>query len=294
VGGRINLAANSIIAMIDKETGMLVSWKIRGRELLASPLRLNFWRPPVNNDEGAKLPRELAVWRRAGADAKAVSVEVRQDGADTVVDSRLRIPAGESEASVQWRMHPSGRLSVAVEFSPKGQLPMIPRVGMQCALTAIAANTVTWFGKGPHESYVDRKSGAWTAVHSGVVPQLFHRYLDPQEAGNRTEVRWARIMPAFAMDGFRVDATGDSLLSISLYPASPDDIELARHPSDLRTRDRVFLNLDHLQMGLGGTNSWGEQPLDRYRIKPSGDYAWSFLITPQPAVPSPEPSAPGP
>lgn len=281
VGGRINLSANSIIAMIDKDTGMLVSWKIRARELLASPFHLNFWRPPVNNDEGAKLQREMAVWRRAGADAKAVSVESRQEGSDIVVESKLKIPAGDSEATVQWRMHPSGQLSVSVEFLPKGQLPMIPRIGMQAGLSPINANSVTWFGKGPHENYVDRQAGAWTAVHSGIVPQLFHGYLDPQESGNRTGARWVRIMPAFSMDGFRADATGDSLLAFSVYTASPDDIELARHPSDLRQMNRYYLNLDHQQMGLGGTNSWGERPLEKYRIAPKGSYRWSFMLSPE-------------
>ncbi len=279
-GDRITLSGGKVTAVIDRKSGALSSWQHDGRELLLSPLRLNFWRPPTNNDEGARYPRNLAVWRRAGEDAAAVSLETKQDGADALVIARIDIPAGDSEALVQWRLHPSGQLSVAVEFTSKGSLPIIPRIGMQAAMPA-AINNLAWFGKGPHENYYDRSSGAWTAIHAVAGNQIFHRYLDPQEAGNRGEVRWAHFSPMAGGEGFRVDATGDSLLSVSAYPASQNDLELARHPSDLAGSDRIHVNIDHLQMGLGGTNSWGEQPLEKYRIPPQGVYRWSFLLTPE-------------
>lgn len=283
--GAITLSAGKTVAVIDRESGMLSSWKHDGRELLLSPLRLNFWRPPTNNDEGARLPRELAVWRRAGANATATSVEAKEDGGDALVTSAIAIPAGESAATVRWRLHPSGQLSVAVEFAPKGQLPMLPRVGMQCAMAA-GIDTLSWFGKGPHENYIDRHSGAWTAVHTAAGNTLFNRFLDPQEAGNRGEVRWARFLPAAGGDGLRVDATGDSLLAVSVYPVSQDDIELARHPADIAKGDRVFVNIDHAQMGLGGTNSWGERPLEKYRLSPQASYRWSFMLSPE-SIPAP-------
>ncbi len=287
----VTLTGGKTVAMIDKKSGVLSSLKHEGKEILLSPLRLNFWRPPTNNDEGAKLPRQLAVWRRAGADATAISVEAKEEGNEVLAVSRIKIPAGDSEAKVQWWLHPSGQLSVEVEFTPKGLLPMIPRLGMQCSLPA-AVNSLTWFGKGPHETYADRSSGAWTAVHSIGIAQLFHRYTDPQESGNRSDVRWARFVPAAGGEGFQVDATGDSLLAVSAYPVSPDDIELARHPADLVMGDRIFVNIDHRQMGLGGTNSWGELPLEKYRIAPQGTYRWSFLLTPESIVA--QPAAEGP
>ncbi len=274
----VTLSAGKTVAVVDKKSGVLSSWKINGKELLLSPLHLNFWRPPTNNDEGARLPRQLAVWRRAGAEATATGVEVKEEGNDAIVTSRLKVPAGESSAVLNWRMHPSGQLSVAVEFTPQGNLPMIPRLGMQCRVPA-GVNSLSWHGKGPHENYVDRSRGAWTTVHNGSVPQLFNRYLDPQESGNRTETRWVRFTPAGGGTGLRADAGGDSLLSFSAYPYSPDDIELARHPADLQQGEAVWLNLDHRQMGLGGTNSWGELPLEHYRIPARGTYRWSYLLT---------------
>ncbi|MCW1883859.1 DUF4981 domain-containing protein [Luteolibacter flavescens] len=292
---RVTLSGGKAVAVIDKKSGVLVSWKQEDKELLLAPLHLNFWRPPTNNDEGAKLPRQLAVWRRAGIDATATSVEARQEGADAVALSKLAIPAGESQAEIEWRMHASGQLSVAVKFTPQGQLPMIPRIGMQCEMP-VAIDRLSWLGKGPHENYADRREGAWTSVHSGTISQLFNRYLDPQESGNRGEVRWARFLPASGGAGFKVDATGESLLSISAYPVSQDVLELARHGADIRATDSIHVNIDHRQMGLGGTNSWGELPLEKYRIPAEGVYEWSFLLTletaPMPRRPAGVPGLP--
>jgi beta-galactosidase len=278
--GHVTLSGGKVIAVIDKKSGMLSSWKTEGKEMLQSSMRLNFWRPPTNNDEGAKLHRQLAIWRRAGEDAEALAVTAREDGKDAVAASRIHVPAGESQATVEWRMHPSGQLSVAVTFTPKGNLPMIPRLGMRCGVPALI-DSVQWFGKGPQENYEDRRSGTWNAIHAGTAVQLFHGYADPQESGNRTEVRWARFTPSLGGTGFRADATGDSLLSISTYPVSQDDIELARHPSDLVANGTTQVNLDYRQMGLGGTNSWGELPLEKYRIPAKGEYRWSFRLTPE-------------
>ena len=160
---------------------------------------------------------------------------------------------------------------VEASVEPRGDnLPIIPALGMQCQLNRELINW-SWFGKGPHENYVDRKSGAWTSIHRGTVPQLFHRYADPQEAGNRTEIRWATF-PAPNSSGLRIDAAGNDLLEIGAAPCTPDDIELARHAVDLRMNQTITVNINHRQMGLGGTNSWGQEPLPKYRIQPSGRY----------------------
>jgi beta-galactosidase len=276
----VTIAGGKTIAVIDRKSGMLSSLKHEDRELLLSPLRLNFWRPPTNNDEGAKLPRQLAVWRRAGEEASATSVQAAKQGKEVTVISQINIPAGQSTARVEWKLHPSGQLAVATTFSPKGPLPMIPRIGMQCSV-ASAVNTMTWHGKGPHEAYVDRQAGTWTTVHSGTINQLFNRYLDPQESGNRLNVRWARFTPSGGGPALRVDTADEQLIAVAVYPVSQDQIQLARHSSDLRQTKQTYINIDHRQMGLGGTNSWGELPLPKYRLSPNEVYRWSFLLSPE-------------
>ena len=137
----------------------------------------------------------------------------------------------------------------------------------------------TWYGKGPQENYVDRNSGSWTTIHEAVVPAAFHRYTDPQEAGNRTEIRWATLTSPAGGSGLRVDATGDHLLEMSVYPCSAADITLAMHPTELPLRDFHTLNIQHRQSGLGGTNSWGAVALPKYQIPADREYKFSFLLS---------------
>ena len=288
----VTLSGGKSVAVIDRGTGMLSSWKIDGKELLAAPLRLNFWRPPNNNDEGAKLPRSLSVWRRAGENAKAISLESGEEDGTAFANTRIAVPAGRSEAAVTWRMHPSGQLAVDAVFTPQGNLPMIPRIGFQTQLSS-NLRQFNWFGKGPHESYVDRQTSAWTSVHTSSVVQLSHPYVDPQEVGNLTGVRWARWIPSANGTGLRADATGDSLLSVSSYLVSQDDLEIAHNAADISAGPAITVNIDHRQMGVGGTNSWGELPLEKYRIEPTGVYRWSFLLTTE-TVSAPPSSGPLP
>ncbi|MGL5017793.1 MAG: hypothetical protein ACRDBP_06650, partial [Luteolibacter sp.] len=117
---------------------------------------------------------------------------------------------------------------------------------------------------------------------------LFHRYIDPQESGNRTGIRWATISSPMGGSSLKVDATGDSLLEMACYPCSAADIQLAMHSSEIPPRDFHTVNLDHRQSGLGGTDSWGATALPQYLIRADKPYQWSYLLsfseTPAPPV----------
>lgn len=278
VDGRVVVTAGDVKVAVDRATGTVVSFARAGKEILASPLRLNFWRPTTNNDEGANFDETLKIWRLAGHHATATSVTVTQDGNDVLVKAELAIPAGTSSATLAYRITGAGQIAVDCTFRPAGKLPMLPRLGMQAQL-AVELQSWTWFGKGPHENYADRNTGAWTTVHSGMVSNMFHSYVDPQESGNRTNIRWATFRNLMGGVSLRIDASGPHLLEMGAYPCLPEQIELARHPADIPLESAVTLNLDHRQMGLGGTNSWGQWPLEAYRIEPKGEYHWAFNLT---------------
>lgn len=273
----VTIKAKDLVVVIDKAAGVPTSIRHKDQEWLISPLRLNFWRPTTNNDEGAKLHHKLKIWQRAGERASASSVKVSQEGADVVVVSNLKIPAGESAATATFRITGGGSLTIDTEFRPAAALPDIPRIGYQARIPA-GAMSCKWYGRGPHENYIDRKTGSWTTIHEALVPSMFHRYVDPQESGNRSEIRWASLANPMGGSALRFDATGESLLEMAIYPCSPDDIAMAMHPSELPKRDYHTLNIDHRQSGLGGTNSWGELALPEYRLSPGKTYRWSFLI----------------
>ena len=275
-------------ATIGTHSGMIDS-----SPALTAPFRFDFWRPMTNNDEGAGYQRSLRLWRDAGPAARAESVATTVRGGVVEVRSEIRIPAGDSTATVIWEFHPSGQVRVSPTVRLRGSLPIVPRIGMRCGVAADFSHC-TWYGRGPQENYEDRHAGAWTGIHSGEVAELFHRYVDPQEAGLRTGVRWFQLADPQRGVGFRIESATEQPLEFAVIPVTTLSLEAGRNAVDLVEPGEYVVRIDHRTMGLGGTNSWGEQPLDRYRIKPSGDYAWSFLITPQPSAPRADPSAPGP
>jgi beta-galactosidase len=276
--GKITVVAKDLTAIMDKSTGVLTSIQSKNGEWLVSPLQLNFWRPTTNNDEGAKLNHKLAVWQYAGAKAKATQVTAAQDGKDVTLTAALQIPAGDSSATVQYRITGNGQILVDTEFRAGKDLPTIPRIGFQARIPN-KTPLLQWHGKGPHENYIDRSTGAWTTVHNGFIPSLFHLYADPQEAGQRTAIRWATLSNPAGGNSLRVDATGEHLLEMSVYPCAAADITLAAHPDEIPQRDFQTLNLDHRQSGLGGTDSWGALALQKYLLQPNNTYRWSFMLT---------------
>jgi beta-galactosidase len=274
----ITVKGGDVTAVIDKTRGVITSLRQKNQEWLVSPLHLNFWRPPTNNDEGAQLDHKLKVWQYAGQRAAADKVYASKRDKDVIVTAELNIPASDSKATVTYRFNGNGQLEITTEFRPGKKLPMIPRIGYQCE-TSNRAQLLKWFGRGPHENYIDRKAGAWTTIHQGMVPSLFHRYVDPQDSGNRSEVRWLTLNSPAGGGSLRVDATGESLLEFSAYPCAAKDITLAMHPTELPKREFFTLNIDHRQSGVGGTNSWGALPLNQYCIHPDKTYRWSFMLT---------------
>ncbi|MEO5917798.1 MAG: glycoside hydrolase family 2 TIM barrel-domain containing protein [Luteolibacter sp.] len=274
----ITLNAPDVVVTIDKKRGYISSIKSKDQEWLQSPLGLNFWRPTTNNDEGAKLNHLLKVWQYAGARATATKASVTQEGNDVVVTAELAIPANQSTATIRYRFTGNGQLSIDTEFRPGKGLPTIPRIGYQFE-TSSRTPVWKWYGNGPHENYTDRKTGSWTTIHEGSIPALFYRYIDPQESGNRTGIRWAMLSSPAGGSNLRVDATGESLLEMSCYPCTATDITLAMHSGEIPPRDFYTINLDHVQSGLGGTNSWGALALPKYQIPADKNYHWSFLMS---------------
>ena len=259
--------------VINKKTGQLTSYSIDDRELLASPLHLNFWRPPVDNDRANKFGDRSGAWRNAGPNATVTKIT---NPTENSVSFDLKIPVGGTTGNITYTIGDNGTLDIKVTVSPKGTQGQIPRLGMQCTVPA-EYHTIKWFGNGPHETYVDRKAGAWVGQWSSSVDDLFFPYVEPQETGNLTDLRTLSLLNKDGQ-GFTATANDKDLLSGGTYPCLMSDLEGRRHPVDIPKRDVVTLNIDHKQVGLGGTNSWGARPLPQYEIPAKGTYSWSFSL----------------
>ena len=268
----------------DRETGALESIRRNGREMIKKGLELNFWRPYTDNDLGSKLASECYPWRNAGKEAEVVSMSIESNS----IVSRYRLPEklDGSEATVSYLVGSDGGIDVEVRFLPASDtLPLMPRFGITLTLDGKYDN-VRWFGRGPHASYEDRKSGAFVGLYEGSVWDQFFPYDRPQENANKTDVRWMELTSQEGgpdAGGLKVIGTPVISTSVYMFPnddlAEPDIKKHQRHLSDVTRKDMVTWNIDLRQMGVGGDDSWGAFPHPQYLIQ-AQKMEFSFRIVP--------------
>ncbi|CAM5374118.1 Beta-galactosidase OS=Tsukamurella paurometabola (strain ATCC 8368 / DSM / CCUG 35730 / CIP 100753 / JCM 10117 / KCTC 9821 / NBRC 16120 / NCIMB 702349 /NCTC 13040) OX=521096 GN=Tpau_0998 PE=3 SV=1 [Tsukamurella paurometabola] len=265
--------------------GGLVSYRVGEgdtyRELLDSMPLPNFWHAPTSNERGWKMPARDGMWLvasrypRPDAGAGRTSVERADDGA-VMVRCRYILPTSpESTCSVEYTVTPDGRVAVQVDVDPAPGLPDMPEFGMSLALPA-PYHRLTWFGDGPHECYVDRRAAARLGIHSIDTREALTPYIRPQEAGNRTGVRWAEVTDEH---GYGMRLEGRESMELAVTPWTPYEVENARHPEDLPPIRRTILRPALMRRGVGGDDSWGSLPHPEYRL-PAGQrmrFAFDFL-----------------
>ncbi len=271
------------------EEGFLASLKASGSEILASPLIMNLWRAPTEND-GLKLFMDLKghpdfefyckdkamyLWLDAGFDGLMFSlVDMRVDaslGGLSILHEVAGRGGRKAGRFVQrWSFGPEGpHCSFVFDLDPG--LPELPRIGLSSALVA-GHETVRWYGRGPHECYSDRKAGAALGLWSSTVDALQVPYVLPQENGNRTDTRWVEFGTGNGRT-LRVASAGRFDFTASHHEAA--QLWKARHTHELLRRPQTFITLDIAQRGLG-TASCGPDTLERYRLRPG---VWSLDLS---------------
>jgi beta-galactosidase len=275
----ITVKGQGFAVSIGRASGALESFRAGARELVAGPLVPNFWRAPLDNDIGYLLlndmPKRCAVWKASGPGRRVSAVRVARLSPQVVrVTAEATLPAGDSPYVTTYTVYGSGDVVVEGRFTPgRGPLPELPRFGMQMAVPA-SLSTMTWLGRGPHENYWDRATGAAVGLWSGEVADLVHEYVRPQENGNRTDVRWLALTDR---GGAGLLASGLPLLSVSAWPYTMEDLERAAHTNELPRRDTITVNLDYRQTGVGGDDGWGARPHAEYTLGPK-PYAYRFRL----------------
>lgn len=263
----------------DRSSGQMTSYVVGDREMLSGPLGLNFWRAPTDNDRGYKMPEICAVWKSAGTESTVAGYSASVDSGCVDLKFDLSVPAGDSAAVLAYRIFGDGAVRVGLEFSPSGEdLPVVPRVGMSCRLKPLY-DLWSWYGRGPWENHRDRNTGYPVGVYSGKVKDLWFPYLEPQETANRTDVRWASFTDENGK-GLKISSADGELMEVGAYPFSQADLENFSHPHEIPTRDYVTVQISDAQMGVGGENSWGAWPLDKYLLPADRKYQYAFLIQP--------------
>lgn len=269
---------NDFTIVFDTSTGNIIDWKYKNNDLLRRGLQPNFWRVPTNNDRGTGMPRRSASWRNVeqGRTLDSFTVNKKDEGVySIIVESSLE--PGSSVYNVSYLLKGDGSVEVSVMFE-KGDpdLPELPRFGMNLVMPG-AFNSVKWYGKGPFETYQDRNSAAMVDVYSGLVVDQYTPYPVPQESGNKTHVRWMKVTDDEGL-GFFIQ--GKQPLNTSTYHFTIDDLDNdLTHSYQLLQRNLTEVNIDLLQRGVGGDNSWGNDVHEPYRLL-DASYSYTFTIMP--------------
>ncbi len=278
----IEIRGSGFDVRFDRSLGRLTQWQVDGRALLEDGPVPDFWRPPTDNDFGGGWQNKLGVWRTAGPGLTVSSTTVAAASASEAVVTVIgTVPAGESAYTTTYRVRGNGDIVVESHFVPgAADLPRMPRFGMQMVVPK-TFDTVTWYGRGPHESYWDRKTGARIGRFEKSVSDMWHPYVRPQETGNRTDIRWMTLTDRSGA-GLRV--TGQPTFSGTALPFTHDDLDPGpvkrnTHSGELVERDFITLNVDWRQMGVGGINSWGTTALPEYSID-AGELSYTFTLSP--------------
>jgi len=270
------LAVGDSLVEVDVRSGELRSWQRGGVEVLAAPLRPVYWRAPTDNERGlANAVPRLALadpdrlWRHPGLGVAAVEEGVDAGGA--VVTLTLVSPLLRS-VSLRYRVAADGSVEVTHRLEPRRAMV---RIGLTTRLLGV--ERVRWYGKGPHECYVDRQRGAWTGVHELPVDSFGHDYVRPQENGNRTGVRWVELRGQGS--GLRVDDLSGEHLDVTAWPYTQEALDAADHIHELRREDAVTVTVGR-QRGVGGDLPGAAALLPPYRMPSGRRYQVHVRLTP--------------
>ncbi len=297
-GGTVTIYNDDFSVSFDEKTGWLASYHYQGQPItsdkVTQPLKANFWRAPTDNDLGNGLQKRAQIWQQASDSLQLKQfTHAKQDNAMTVTAQYIsELFAGGYQ--VNYNISADGRIKVTSELTlaENQDLPDIPRIGMQLVMPG-QYQFMHWFGRGPHESYADRKASAAIGLYQLPVKEQIHHYARPQENANKTDVRWLALQNN-ANSGLL--AVGEQALSASAWPYLQQDIDFiagkdgsasasglvpvtTKHGAELLMRDLVTVNLDHKQMGVGGDTSWGRLVHKQYRI-PAKSHQYTFTLIP--------------
>lgn len=271
-------------ALFDKGGKGLVSYVYAGRELIKSIPKPNFWRAPTDNDNGNQMPLRYAQWKTASlyqqADAPSIIIDngimdaTGMNAIDTSVTIKyvyhlLTIP--ESECTVSYKVTKDGTVHTTMEYEPPEGILDMPEFGMIFKFDADLENLM-WYGLGPEETYCDRERGGKLGIYHKKVAENLAEYLVPQECGNHTKVRVAKITDN---KGRGIAFTGKDL-SINVLPYTPHELENAMHVYELPPIYYTVARIALMQMGVGGDDSWGARTHKEYLLDVTKKLVLSF------------------
>lgn len=295
----IEVKNTKVKAVFNKKTGILTDLSFNGEKNIIKDnngFTPNFWRAPIDNDFGNDLHKRSRVWRDVSKTRTLETIKTSLKGNDVLVAVNYNLLNKENNKiasfNIRYTLKSDGSILVDNAFEKlQKDLPVLPRVGLNMQLLREFDN-ISWYGRGPFENYLDRKSGAKIGIYTGVVDDFNWDYIRPQENGNKTDVRWVSLTNK---EGKGIKVYGFPTIDFSAHHSIMEDFEstertdgrqvagievINRHTIDVKSRDLTSLNIDFKQMGVGGDTSWGSETHDAYKLLDK-KYQYTFLIVPQ-------------
>jgi beta-galactosidase len=291
----ITISGGGFAYAFDTGTGVLGSMKYRGVEMIKKGPGFNVWRAPLANeldawgtgrtDIGHRKPgmgrNHANGWRSIGLDKLVPLLEefklVRE--LDDLVELQATVSLSSNNYTTGFDVHYTylvqgdGRIHIKVSSTPHGHMTQwLPKIGLQMQLPE-AFQEMEWHGRGPFETYPDRKTGARMGIYKSTVEDAYVPYIIPQDHGNRTDVHW---MSLTSNEGIGLFVTGDKLFHFSAQKYDPGNLDRSYYAFQLKDTDAITLNLDHRVSGVGCT---AISVMNKYRVLPE-PYQFSFTIQP--------------
>ncbi|MDY6868150.1 MAG: beta-galactosidase small subunit [Chloroflexota bacterium] len=261
---------------INKISGWIDEWQFAGENIITEPLALNIWQAPTDNDVHIKKEWHLDGLNRTQSRQSQIQL-TKLDEEIIRIDVQGKLSAAGAQPHSKYHLVytflPPGELHCHLDFEPVNLVTRLPRLGFKTRLNQDYSD-ITWYGRGPHESYADRKDSAFVDVYQTKIKDLFHPYLRPRENGNRSDVRWLSIS---GQNPPTINITGQPLLNFSLHYCSLENLTKAEHTNEINWEKAPYLYIDFAQTGLG-SNACGPDTLPQYQLKPKR-YEFDFTLS---------------
>lgn len=273
----IGVVGNGFKMMFSNQEGGLISLCYNDKEYITRAPRTSFFRATTDNDRGNGHNFRTSTWQVAGLHQRLVDFNYTESKEEITLIYKFEIPTSiKTTNTVKYTVTPDGSIKVNIHYSGVDGLPELPLYSIDFKLKK-ELNDFEYYGYGPEENYIDRNNGGKLGVYENTAEGNMSRYLIPQECGNRTNVRWVKVLDE-NNEGLKFSYV-DTPFEMSVLPYSAYELENAMHIYELPPVNYTWVRIIAKQMGVGGDDSWGAPVHEEFTIPSNKDIDLSFVIS---------------
>ncbi len=289
---RITISNQTLNVIFDKNKGRITSYNFNGTELLKDGKgpKPNFWRAMTDNDFGNKMQNKNIEWKRASLEFKVSNVDYKTLENEAIsMTVNYYLPGVKTTFVSNYTINGNGVIHIKNTLNETTYEGDIPRIGMRLQVPKSYEN-LSYFGRGPHENYQDRKASSFVDLYTSKVSEQYVPYIRPQDNGYKIDTRWMAVSSSQNNGLLFISDSNDKISFSALHMENEDfdttsglDYENSnkrKHTIDIKEKNLVQINIDLGQRGLAGDDSWYSKPQEKYQFKGSQKYSYSFYIVP--------------